>query len=250
MIKRFLKAILPISFRRFLRRTQLKMFGIEAGYKGKTNAIVFDEVYAKGVWGKDEKGDSSSGLGSHDSALIKPYIEKVVSLLEEKNIGVIVDLGCGDFNVGKHFVSYCSDYIACDVSTVILERNKKKYGIDNVQFLNLDLSKDRLPKGEIAFVRQVLQHLSNNDIKNFVTDLQNSIPYKYLLVTEHLPSDPRFKVNLDKPSGPNTRVALNSGIELHKEPFNLKAKNKSVLLEISFETNDAYAILRSTLYEF
>ena len=146
MIKRYLKAILPLSFRRFLRRIQLRIFGIEADYKGKTNAVIFDEVYSKGVWGKDKKGESTSGLGSHDSALIKPYIEKVISLLEEKNVGVIVDLGCGDFNVGKHFVNYCSDYIACDVSTLILERNKKRYDFGNVQFLNLDLSKDKLPK--------------------------------------------------------------------------------------------------------
>lgn len=250
MIKRFLKAIFPVSFRRFVRRIQLKIVGIEANHKGKTNAVVFDEVYSKGVWGKDEKGESTSGLGSHDSALIEPYIDKVAGFLKEKNVNVIVDLGCGDFNIGKHFVNCCSDYIACDVSNLILEQNKKKYDFDNVQFLNLDLSKDELPKGDIAFVRQVLQHLSNDDIKNFVADLHNYKPYKYLLVTEHLPSDPNFKANLDKPSGPNIRVALNSGIELHKEPFNLNAKNKSVLLEVPLETGDTYDIIRSTLYEF
>jgi hypothetical protein len=96
-----------------------------------------------------------------------------------------VDLGCGDFNVGKNFVSYCSKYIACDISSVILSRNQQLYKFENVEFRQLDLAVDELPIGDIAIVRQVLQHLSNADIANFVRRINAHKPYKYVLITEH-----------------------------------------------------------------
>ena len=51
--------------------------------------------------------------------------------------------------------------------------------------------------------------------------------YKYLVITEHLP-DLVYKVenflpNIDKVTGPDTRIDKNSGVILTKPPFNLKS---------------------------
>jgi hypothetical protein len=55
---------------------------------------------------------------------------------------------------------------------------------------------------------------------------------------------------LDKPTGPNIRVTLNSGIELHKEPFNLIFKSSEVVLELIDPTPDGgETVIRSTLYK-
>ena len=253
-MKRILKAILPMPLRLALREVWLKghqaIFGQDARYKGKTNAAVFDDGYAAGIWGKDAAGAPVSGMGSHESDATQPYIDVVKKLLEEKAPEVIVDLGCGDFNVGRHFVGDCSRYMACDVSALILEQNRQKYAFSNVEFRGLDLSHDDLPGGDMAFVRQVLQHLSNADIANFVHKLNETKPYKHLLVTEHLPATASFEANLDKPSGPGIRFPMASGVELHKPPFNLRAKRQSVVHDVLQGKGKTASIIRTTLYEF
>ena len=251
MIKSFLKSTLPLRLVVFLRKLKFKVFGFENDFRGKQNDEIFDEIYSRGVWGKDKDGVATSGTGSHDLNIITPYIDQVKQILTDKQFSVIVDLGCGDFNVGHNFVKYCNNYIACDVSSVVLEANirGKQFNIENVEFRKLDLASDKLPEGDIAFVRQVLQHLSNADIHKFVSKIKTSETYKYLLVTEHFPKLQNIKMNLDKPTGASTRVAINSGVELHSSPFNLKAKNISIILEVVEKNDGVDTIIRSTLYE-
>ena len=230
-----------------LRYVRAKIFGIDNDFKNMTNADVFDSIYDKGIWGKNVDGSSTSGSGSHTKEIIHPYITKISNFLLEKKPSIIIDLGCGVFNIGSNFVSFADKYIACDVSNVILSRNIDKYSsLTNVEFKLLDLSKDYLPKGDVCFVRQVLQHLSNADIKRFIENLNSNQPYKYLIVTEHLPNSDNFKANLDKPSGPNNRLAIGSGVVLHKAPFNLDFSNISELLEV-----DEYGgKINTIVYEF
>ena len=147
---------------------------------------------------------------------------------------MIVDLGCGDFNIGKNFSGYANEYIACDVSTVILERNKLTFSeLPNVTFKHLNLANDDLPNGDVCFVRQVLQHLSNSDIMEFVHYLNNNKPYKHLIVSEHLPLEVGFKENLDKPSGAQSRLIFGSGVVLHKPPFDLSYLSKYDLVDVT-----------------
>ena len=61
-----------------------------------------------------------------------------------------------------------SIFVHCDISNVILERNRRSYQFENLEFKQINLAEDELPKGDLAFVRQVLQHLSNSEIKKFV----------------------------------------------------------------------------------
>jgi len=135
--------------------------------------------------------------------------------------------------VGKNFTTYTKKYLACDVSPLIIDHNKSKYkNFDNVEFQNIDICKDKLPKGEIAFVRQVLQHLSNKGIENFVNYINEYKPFKYLLVTEHLSTSNLMIPNINKPSGSRIRTRFNSGIILHKKPFLISCKSYEVLLNI------------------
>lgn len=198
------------------------------------NDLIFDNVYNEGLWGVNPNGISTSGEGSHAKEVINPYIIKIIDFLLEKRPSIIVDLGCGDFNVGKYFPAYADHYIACDVSKIILKRNKNKFSsLGNVDFRFLDLSKNDLPEGDVCFVRQVLQHLSNADILNFVNKLNLNKPYKYLIVTEHLPKVKDFDVNLDKKTGKSIRLFVNgSGVILHKPPFNLNFTKVSKILEV------------------
>jgi len=212
------------------------------------NDLIFDKIYKEGLWGVNSDGVSISGTGSHENKIIYPYIINIIDFLLEKRPLNIVDLGCGDFHIGKYFTAYVNQYIACDVSKVVLERNKNKFSsLSNVDFRFLDLSKNDLPEGDVCFVRQVLQHLSNADILNFVNKVNLNKPYKYLIVTEHLPKDRNFDANLDLKSGRAIRLFVNkSGVVLHKPPFNLSFTKDSNMLDVY----QYGGVIKTVVYEF
>jgi hypothetical protein len=169
-----LKFILPMSVRKAISRLQYRIFGLEHQYKRLKSSEVFNVIYRNGVWGQDHEGNSTSGNGSHNNEIMKLYIKRVKEILQKDDLKVVVDLGCGYFNVGKNFVEGCERYIACDSSKVIFDRKKIKFNLDKVEFRNIDLAQDELPSGDIAFVRQVLQHLSNDDILRFAKQISVS----------------------------------------------------------------------------
>ena len=122
--------------------------------------------------------------------LSETYITRVKEFLSTfSNKPNVVDLGCGDFSIGSKLRNYCNSYIAIDIFDELIERNKIHYKSHNVDFRVLDITKDNLPSGDICFVRQVLQHLSN---KNNGAQIRVNI---VIVLTEHLPSFEKFKSN-------------------------------------------------------
>ena len=249
MIKELLKKIIPQSIRLMLRQFQYLLLKVKGDkeFKNLSNSEIFNKIYSDGIWGKNEYGQSVSGSGSHTNENIQPYISEISKFLLDIKPSILVDLGCGDFNVGKNFINLCEKYIACDVSSEILNRNKENFSkLKNVNFNLLDLTSDHLPNGDVCFVRQVLQHLTNDDIKKFVNKLNYQKPYKYLVLTEHLPLSDKFKPNIDKYSGSGIRLMVNSGVVLHSKPFNLNYSEISNLLEV----NEAGGRIKTTIYKF
>ena len=240
---------IPRPIKRVLRAIHTRLVGLDGNYRGKDTAEIFDKVYKSAAWGTDQEGNPTSGSGSSTDEVVAPYVSKVREFLKAQEFGTVVDLGCGDFTVGRQLADLSDRYIACDVSNVILEQNRAAYDLRNVAFSQLDITSDALPTGDIAFVRQVLQHLSNIHVQAFVDTLNTAKPYRYLLVTEHVPAKTGFTPNLDKPSGPSVRVSIDSGIELHEAPFNLDFKTREVFLEVSKPTAGRDALIKTTLYE-
>jgi SAM-dependent methyltransferase len=143
---------------------------------------------------------------------------------------VAVDLGCGDFRVGRHLAGQFHRYIGVDIVAPLIARNQREYGSDSVSFVHANLIDDELPNGDICFVRQVLQHLSNAQILRALPKLA---AYRHVIVTEHHPSGGKcVEFNLDKPHGGDIRVACGSGVFLDKPPFNLPAERYRLLFEV------------------
>ena len=186
-----------------------------------------NQIYEKHFWGGSEF-DFYSGEGSHDPQIVKPYLEAILSFFKSHNNNLMVcDLGCGDFNVGSQLFQNTKRYIAIDIVKSLINRNKNLYKAKNLEFHCLDIAKDNLPKADCIILRQVLQHLSNNEIKQIVRKLSN---YKYLILTEHIPTGD-FDSNKDIISGQGIRLKHNSGVDLLKAPFNLRVQKTSVLNE-------------------
>ncbi|WP_369992427.1 class I SAM-dependent methyltransferase [Winogradskyella sp.] len=191
------------------------------------------QIYQQHLWGGKDF-DFYSGYGSHKPEIVKPYLDAVILFLNSQNeLLNICDLGCGDFNVGKHLVEHTKNYIAIDIVEELIERNKLLFKADNLEFRCLDICKDELPQGDCVILRQVLQHLSNSEIKNIVDKLSS---YKYIILTEHLPIG-EFTPNKDKIASQGIRLKHSSGVDLLAQPFDFKVKSSKILNEIILDDN-------------
>jgi len=194
---------------------------------------VMHQIYSEHLWGGKEY-DFYSGDGSHHTEIVQSYLDAVISFFNTQNNALTVcDLGCGDFNIGKHFTEYTKHYIAIDIVEELIERNNTKFKAENIEFQCLDISKDELPSADCIILRQVLQHLSNEEILNIVNKLTN---YTYVILTEHLPLG-NFEPNKDKITSQGIRLKLNSGVVISEMPFDLKFKAEKTLVEIVLDNN-------------
>tara|TARA_R100000935_G_C2837383_1_gene168920 strand:- start:1559 stop:2236 length:678 start_codon:yes stop_codon:yes gene_type:complete len=202
-----------------------------------------DQVYQNKLWGSNNS-KFYSGAGSHDPEIVNPYVEVLSTFLTSfKNPLTVCDLGCGDFNVGKELVKHTKNYIAVDIVANLIEYNKENFKADNLEFHCLDISVDDLPSGDCVILRQILQHLSNAEVKSIVSQLTN---YQYVVLTEHIPEG-EFVPNKDIISGQGTRLKIRSGIDLLSSPFNLKVIVEKQLLSI--HPKHQKGIIVTTLYK-
>lgn len=200
------------------------------------------QVYALNLWGKNDES-FYSGDGSHHPEIVLPYLEAVISFLSsfEKPL-VVCDLGCGDFNIGKNLVEYTEQYIAIDIVEDLIQHNKSKYQLEKLSFHCLDIATAALPIGDCAIVRQVLQHLCNDEIQNIIKKLTS---YKYIILTEHLPAGD-FIANKNIISGQGIRIKKQSGLDLITAPFHLKVKEAKQLSKVVL--NEQKGVIVTTLY--
>jgi SAM-dependent methyltransferase len=206
---------------------------IESSYQGLSTKEVFTKIYEEGAWGSATDTDRPyySGGGSHDAAIVGPYVDASRLLLASYSPKPdVLDVGCGDFRVGSQLRNLCDRYTACDIVEQVIDDNRKRYADLNVDFKVLDLTSQELPTADVVFVRQVFQHLSNAQILACITQIQAK--WNTLVVTEALPTKPDFVPNLDKPVGPEIRLPLDSGVVLTSPPFNLVVRNQRTICEV------------------
>jgi 2-polyprenyl-3-methyl-5-hydroxy-6-metoxy-1,4-benzoquinol methylase len=243
-ITRLIKKILPDAI--LAGFNKIREGARWSSYKNLSAKEVFTRIYSEHVWGQDQSNPNAyfSGGGSHDAALIDPYIAAVKKFIASLEIKPdVMDLGCGDFNIGSKLRACCNKYIACDIVDTLIEHNKVKFKEAAVDFRVFDLTNEKCDPVDIVFVRQVFQHLSNDGIKK---GLKNIIPFcKYLVITEHLPGKNNFKRNIDKPTGPGTRAELYSGIDIGSSPFNYTDLKGDIICEVQ----DNYGIIQTVVYK-
>ncbi len=232
LLKKFLKKIIPRSIikirdRYLLNKNRKKFLSIPTDK-------IFSKIYTDKIWcPEDQKNNYEfySGIGSHNVEFVKNYTDNVKLFLKRfPSKPNVIDLGCGDFAVGSILRKSCNNYIAVDIFDKLINKNKKIYKNLNVDFRTLDITKDNLPDADVCFLRQVLQHLSNDLIMKFLILIKNK--YKYLIITEHLPSQKDFIPNVDIPTGPFIRIDKDSGVVLTREPFNLQIKQEENICNI------------------
>lgn len=242
-IKQIIEAFRPEAIRKAIRRNRARI--AQKRYSHLSTQQVFSEIYRKHIWGKssDPSQRYYSGSGTHNKKAVSIYVEAVKNFLsafaDKPNV---VDLGCGDFCIGSEIRRFCGSYIGCDIVPELMEFDKKKYQHLDVDFRVVDITEDELPKGDVVFLREVFQHLSNDLISEALPKIVGS--YKYLVLTEHLPRRGGFRPNLDKTTGDHIRLLIDSGIVLTEPPFNLRAMDERVLCEVL----DKRGVIRTTAF--
>lgn len=235
--KRLVPKSLLMARRHWLRMRSIRRVDVDLA--GKSAPQIFSEIYRRGLWGPPADGRRfSSGHGSHLNALVEPYVMAIDNFVSEFSRKLsVVDLGCGDFNVGSKVRHCFSEYIACDIALEVLNENRDRYKKLDVEFCHLDMLHDDYPVAEVCIVRQVLQHLSNSDIQSVIPKLQK---YQFLIVTEPIPKGD-FVPNLDQPTGVSSRLArgIPSGVVLTEPPFLLRAVSSRELCSLVDEFSDA-----------
>lgn len=159
-----------------------------------------------------------------------------------------VDLGCGDFNVGRQLRNVTGRYVACDIVPDVVNYNRLVFAQDDTDFRVLDMVTEDLPAGDIVFIRQVLQHLNNDQISRILPKLNR---YKWLVLTESLPYQETFEPNHDVETGEYIRIDSGSGVDLAQSPFWLSFHNSTVLTEVvgAYHKDGEADRIRTTAYQ-
>jgi SAM-dependent methyltransferase len=217
---RKLYPLLPQSFRRVVARRIAR--SVHRRYRNLELTDVFDRIYSADGWG------TGSGFGSYGEFQDR-YCEMLPALFERFGVTTIADLGCGDFAIGRRIAPLVQRYTGVDVSKTIIDRNARSSVEGRIEFLQADATRDVLPKADAAVLRQVLQHLSNDEVVQALDNVFKTYPVA--LVTEHVYIGPGGVPNLDMTHGPGTRVLSKSGVFIDTLPF-LTSHSPSVVRDI------------------
>ena len=177
-------------------KRKLKLILIYFEYKDLSIEQIFSKIYKDSSWNKNSL-NFNSGPGSHNKKLVAPYVKFVNLFLLDKKLKSIIDLGCGDFNVGKNIYKNVNKYYAFDIVPDLIKTNKKKFNDKKIVFECKNFIDDSLPKADGVIIRQVLQHLDNKSIIKILNKIKS---YKYAIITEHIPKN-IFIPNIDKNIG-------------------------------------------------
>ena len=161
----------------------------------------FDTIYANNYWG------NGSGPGSNPEVNTE-YFAILSKILENEYIQTIVDIGCGDYQLMKDF-KHTKRYVGCDASWYIVKQNRDNY--PGIQFEHKIIVDEEPPCGEIALVKDVLQHMPNKDIFKLLQWMQK---YKYALITND------FAEN----NGPDIEIGQWRPLNLRADPFRVNCK--------------------------
>lgn len=240
IIKLIIKPLVPkiiLSFRANLAEKKRHSL-----YKNLPMSDIFKKIYKNNEWGVGD-GEFFSGSGTHNNFISQPYIKSVREFLKSfDDKPILVDIGSGDFKIGSNFVDLVKYYYACDIVSDLQDHNTKVFDFSNVSFLSVDATIDDIPNGDILVIRQVLQHLSNDNIKKIINKCNK---FRYWIVTEHISNIKNFTPNKDITTGSGIRVLINSGVVITEPPFNLSGFIETKLCE----SHENGGIIRTILYE-
>jgi SAM-dependent methyltransferase len=152
---------------------------------GKLSEQAFTLIYKYRIWGKNEEGKGTSGIGSTLEAT-EQYRAFLQGFLKEADIKSVVDLGCGDWEFSQTIDWSGVNYLGVDLVKPVIETNIERFGSPTINFEHKDGIHANLPPADLLICKDVLQHLPNKDIHTFIKQIPK---FKYCLITNDV--DPK-----------------------------------------------------------
>lgn len=156
-----------------------------------------------------------SGGGS-DPTWCEPYIRYVSELIAEERPASVVDLGCGDFEVGGR-IDYGPARVVCvDGSLRHVTAHAARW--PQYEFINWDLEEFDAGGFDLGLMKDVLQHWPTDRIKKFL-----SRPLPRLMLFTNDTSGGEVNGDIQRRAMEDDHLQANvRGLDLTAEPFNLK----------------------------
>lgn len=170
-------------------------------------ALNFDRFYQS----TDSEWGGTSGWGSNPTATL-PYRQFLEKFIHLNNIKSVVDIGCGDWSFSKYIDFTPANYIGFDVVRSVVERNNSLFSSQRIKFEVMPATYDDIPDADLLIMKDVLQHLPNDDIFNFQKRLFPR--YRRCLITNSFDKVGSYR-NTDLPYHGAFRC-----LDLNDEPFN------------------------------
>jgi SAM-dependent methyltransferase len=191
------------------------------------SAAIFTKIYKDHEWG----GGSRSGPGS-DPHVLSDYAKVLMSIVNSRQIKTVVDIGCGDWALGRSVDWSRVDYTGVDIVPPLVAKLNTDFGGPTRRFLCADLTIDPLPSADLCVIKDVLQHLSNEKVHTFLARLPQL--FKYALITNDISHEIRsswrrrwrrtsLPPNIDVPSGGYRPLTLRAA------PFCLPATQLAII---------------------
>jgi SAM-dependent methyltransferase len=189
-----------------------QMFILATAFAEKSNEEIFTDIYDNKTWGQNQQGQGHSGEGSTIAAthIYRVFLQE---FLKEHSIRSVVDVGCGDWEFSKKINWEGIYYQGFDVVKAVIQNNQQIYASDTIQFTYADATTIELPEADLLICKDVLQHLPNEDISQFLSQLHK---FKHCLITNDI--NPRTYTSHNK----DIKRGGIHPIDLTKPPFSLK----------------------------
>jgi hypothetical protein len=127
---------------------------------GADHRRIFRRIYRENRWGSEESASGPGSTRERGASLVPPMLE----LIRETGVRVLVDAPCGDLNWIAPVADAVDRYIGVEVVPELVAENRRVRGAPNRTFLELDLTRDSLPRGDLILCRDGLVHFSTADV--------------------------------------------------------------------------------------
>jgi 2-polyprenyl-3-methyl-5-hydroxy-6-metoxy-1,4-benzoquinol methylase len=125
-------------------------------------------------WG----GHSGAGSAAYFTVEYRSFISRFIRM---NNIRSVVDIGCGDWQFSRFIDFDAARYLGLDVVPSVIEANRARYRNAQCDFDLMPEDLGDVPEGDLLLMKDVLQHLPETDIRQFIAHV--FVKFKYCLLT-------------------------------------------------------------------
>jgi hypothetical protein len=176
ILKKIIRHLIPTGLQKYRNQYLRKRY--LNNLKGKSTDEVFNFIFQKKIWGKNES-ISGSGSSQLQTATIQ---QEIPILMQQLGFRSLLDVPCGDFNWMKNVDLADIQYFGVDIVADIVTENNLNYQDTNRTFLHANLISDTLPVADLVLVRDCFVHFSYELIFQSLENLKR-LGFKYILTT-------------------------------------------------------------------